>query len=108
VIAGFNDSSTQCTFKALSRDFRLYQFKGLWTLFKALSRHFWPTMNQPTVDSTEDDVIETSHDVKVNVNIVTWTKKVTKKMPTKVKDKGEDKGGLSIYNESTYSGFNRR
>jgi cytochrome c5 len=44
---------------------------------------FRPTMNQPTVDSTEDDVVETSHDVKVNVNIVTPTKKATKKKPTK-------------------------
>jgi hypothetical protein len=40
-------------------------------------------MNQPTVDSTDDDVVQTSHDVEVNVNIVTPTKKVTKKNPTK-------------------------
>jgi hypothetical protein len=45
---------------------------------------FRSTMNQPTVDSTEDDVVETSHDAKVNVNIVTLTKKVTKKKATKV------------------------
>jgi hypothetical protein len=38
---------------------------------------FRPTMNQPTVDSTDDDVVETSQDVEVNVNIVTPTKKVT-------------------------------
>jgi hypothetical protein len=38
-------------------------------------------LNQPTVDSTDDDV----HDVNinVNVNIVTPTKKATRKMPTK-------------------------
>jgi hypothetical protein len=36
-------------------------------------------MNQPTVDSTDDDVVETSQDVEVNMNIVTPTKKVTKK-----------------------------
>jgi hypothetical protein len=42
-------------------------------------------MNQPTVYSTNDDVIDTSHDVNinVNVNIVTPRKKVTRKIPTK-------------------------
>jgi hypothetical protein len=42
-------------------------------------------MNQPTVDSTDDDVIDPSHDVNTNanVNIVTAMKKVTRKMPTK-------------------------
>jgi hypothetical protein len=41
-------------------------------------------MKQPTVDSTDDDVIYTTHDVEVNVNIVAPTKKVTKKQSTKV------------------------
>jgi hypothetical protein len=39
---------------------------------------FGPTMNQPKVDSTDDDVVDTSQDVEVNVNIVTRTKKVKK------------------------------
>jgi hypothetical protein len=52
---------------------------------------FGPTMNQPTpVDSTDVDIVDasqdvevnTSQDVDVNVNIVTPTKKATKKIPT--------------------------
>jgi hypothetical protein len=39
---------------------------------------FGPTMNQPSVDSTDVDIVDTSQDVEVNMNIVTPTKKVKK------------------------------